>query len=346
MKRKWLLLLTFVCVLAFSLPQGAAADGSNVSDIKGHWAEKDIQKLIDNGAVSGFSDGTFRPNQTITRAEFVKIVVRMFDLKSTDGKNLGMFYKDTYGEEYTKDPFSAEGQKSLHWAVEEINIATNLGIVKGTGDNRFTPNAPIIREQMALIIHNLIYTATPFPLQELSNTPLDKILIVNKFKDASSIYGGATDPINTLVILKIMQGDKNGYFLPKKHATRAEAAAILSRVLDKVSNQDVEIVFSNVTDKRIEKEMPAKIKDWYTKAEEETHLWYEEDGVYAAARKWSNPCNGMILKGIEKTEGKTTVTFQNTYPHSSDFACIDIGINYAIIIKLPPTEKVEIEVLK
>ena len=99
---------------------------------------------------------------------------------------------------------------------------------------------------MAMIMHNLIYTATPFPLQELSNTALDKILIVNKFKDASSIHGGATDKINTLALLKIMQGDAIGYFKPKSHATRAEAAAILSRLLDKTSDQGVKIVYSNL----------------------------------------------------------------------------------------------------
>lgn len=350
MKKKWLyLFITLVCIFAFSLPLSASAAGTKISDIKGHWAEKEIQKLIDQGAVSGYADGTFRPNNQITRAEFVKIIVGMFHLKATDGKNLGMYYEDTYYAEKCVEPAyenkCIQGigkQDPYHWAVKEINIATNLGIVKGTGSKKFSPDAPITREQMAMIIHNLIYTATPFPLQELSNTPLDKILIVNKFKDASSIYGGATDSINTLAILKIMQGDQNGYFYPKNNATRAEAAAILSRVLDKTSNQGVEIVYSPDTSN----EIPAKFKDWYTKAEEETHVWYEKDAVYAGARKWSDPCHGMILKGIEKTEGKTTVTFQYTYPHSSDLACPAIAVNYAIIVKLPPTEKVDIQIIK
>lgn len=339
MRRKgFMLLLTLFCMLAFSLPQHGVAAETEISDINGHWAEKDITKLIENGAVSGFSDGTFRPNNTITRAEFVKVIVRMFDLQATNGTNQGIYYEDTYRE----DPLKPGVWESRHWAVDEINIATNLGIVNGTGSNKFSPNAPITREQMAMIIHNLIYTATPFPLQELSNTALDKILIVNKFNDASSIHGGATDKINTLVLLNIMQGDKNGYFKPKSHATRAEAAAILSRVLNKTSDQGVEVVYSNLSRKEIEKEMPSAVKEWIPLEDEENRIWYEEDGVYVGVKRGSDPCHKILLKGLEKTAEKTTVTFQYTFLPSPDLACPAIFVNHVLVVKLPPTENVEV----
>ncbi len=350
MRRKgFMLLLTLFCMLAFSLPQQGSAADIEVSDIKGHWAEKDIRKLIENGAVSGFSDGTFRPNNTITRAEFVKIIVRMFNLQATNGTNQGKYYEDTYGSQYSKDPSSPWASETPHWALHEVNIATNLMIVNGTGGNQFSPNAPITREQMAMIIHNLIYTATPFPLQELSNTALDKILIVNKFKDAASIHGGATDKINTLAILKIMQGDTNGYFKPKSHATRAEAAAILSRLLDKTSDQGVEIIYSNMPGKGIEKEMPAEVREWIPlKYEEnrdrygESRVWYDEDGVYVGVIKGHDPCQQILLKGLEKTAGKTNVTFQYTGPATTELSCPGVIVTYVLIIKLPPTENVEV----
>ncbi len=348
-RKRFMLLVALVCVMAFSLPPHASAAEIEISDIKGHWAEEDIRKLIENGAVSGFSDGTFRPNNTITRAEFVKIIVWMFDLLATNGTNRGKYYEDTYGSQYSKDPLAPWASEAPHWALHEINIATNLGIVSGTGDNQFSPNAPITREQMAMIMHNLIYTATPFPLQELSNTALDSILIVNQFKDAPAIYQGATDKINTLALLKIMLGDANGYFKPKQHATRAEAAAILSRLLDRTSDQGVEVVYSNMPGKRVEKEMPAEVKEWIPPQYEdgrsrygESRVWYKEDAVYVGVIHGPDPCQRILLQGLEKTAGKTAVTFQYTSPATTELSCPGVIVTYVLIVKLPPTENVEV----
>lgn len=56
-------------------------------DVKGHWAEKGIAKLISLGAIKGYTDGSFRPDDTITRAEFAKLLVIVFNLKSSYLKN-------------------------------------------------------------------------------------------------------------------------------------------------------------------------------------------------------------------------------------------------------------------
>ncbi|MBB6446726.1 S-layer homology domain-containing protein [Bacillus benzoevorans] len=342
----------FMLFFIFQVHSNASAEEkiTKLTDIKGHWAEKDIQLLLEKGAISGFSDGTFRPNNDITRAEFVKIMVNMFQLQSTnpDSRFSGLLFEDTY----------TKNKGNYHWATEEIHIAAHLGIVSGTEKNKFSPNAPITREQMAIMINNLIYQATPFPLQELSETPLNEILIINKFKDAPMIYSGAADKINNLVLLKIMYGTGDGYFYPKKTATRAEAAAILSRVLAKASDQGVSIVYPGVypNHQRAFENLPVEIQDWVREADswqqtqppEESHVWYREDATYAAALRisGSGSCLGLQLKRLDQTPDKTTVTFQYTYAIPIGYNCPAYISAQVIVVKLPKTNNGEVRILK
>jgi hypothetical protein len=58
----------------------------SLTDIAGHWAESNIKKLVSLGAISGYPDGTFRPNNNITRAEFVTVLVKAFQIEGQGGK--------------------------------------------------------------------------------------------------------------------------------------------------------------------------------------------------------------------------------------------------------------------
>ena len=57
---------------------------SQFKDIEKHWAKDEIQAIIAMGIVNGYPDGTFRPNNKISRAEFSKMIVTALQLKSTD----------------------------------------------------------------------------------------------------------------------------------------------------------------------------------------------------------------------------------------------------------------------
>ncbi len=71
-------LLVLVLVLSGTvLPLTAA---TTPSDIAGHWAQADIQKLVDKGVIAGYPDGTFQPDKTVTRAEFLKIMGAVLQL--------------------------------------------------------------------------------------------------------------------------------------------------------------------------------------------------------------------------------------------------------------------------
>lgn len=86
---------------------------TSLTDIQGHWAEANIQQLVQSGAVSGYPDRTFKPNKTITRAEFVVMVVKAFGLQQKD--NQGEVFTDTKN----------------HWAKAAIETAYANGIING-----------------------------------------------------------------------------------------------------------------------------------------------------------------------------------------------------------------------
>lgn len=169
-----------------------------LNDISSHWAKSNIEQLIALGVLNGYPDKTFKPDATITRAEFVTILVRAFTFAPQAGK----VFADT----------------ANHWAKDYIATATALGIVDGYDDNNFGPNDLITREQMAVMIAKAL--------------KLDLINGETAFADKDSISEWAKGAVFTVVKNKIMQGYPDNTFRPQGNATRAEAATILVNAMD------------------------------------------------------------------------------------------------------------------
>lgn len=165
----------------------------NLTDISGHWAENNIKQLVAAGAIDGYPDSTFKPENSITRAEFASILVKAFGLESQSGK----VFADTVG----------------HWAEEVISTAAYYGVVEGYGDNKFGPDEYITREQMAAMIMN-VAKLTPV-IEELS------------FEDQSSISAWARGSLATAVKNGIIEGYPDNTVRPQGKATRAEAVTVI-----------------------------------------------------------------------------------------------------------------------
>lgn len=162
-------------------------------DITGHWAEKNINKLLTLNAITGYPDGSFNPDDTITRAEFATILVKAFKLTPKSGK----IYADT----------------AEHWARDYIATAASYGIVNGYDANTFGPDDPITREQMAVVI--------------VRAAKLAKVSEETIFADSADISTWARDAVATAVKNKIMKGFPDNTFKPKGNATRAEAVTVI-----------------------------------------------------------------------------------------------------------------------
>ena len=184
----------------------ATINGNNVdtsripSDIIGHWAENQIKDFINKGYLNGYPDGTFKPNNSITRAEFVKIFNKVFGLTTSSGK----VFNDTVN----------------HWAKDAIDIAVTNGVCQGTSGTTFEPNAPITREQAAKMIANY---------KKISDTHHNKI---NGYNDGSQTASWAINEVEAILEAGYMNGySDTNTFKPKNNITRAEAVVTLGRVI-------------------------------------------------------------------------------------------------------------------
>lgn len=179
-----------------------AADALN--DIAGHWAENNIRKLVALGSISGYPNGSFKPDKFITRAEFAATLVKVFKLSSP--QTGGKVFTDTAG----------------HWARDYIATAAANGIVSGYDADTFNPDELITREQMATM---LVKAAKLTPAAEGP-----------RFADSGSISGWAREAVATATESGIMNGYSNNTLKPQGNATRAEAVtAILNAAGQKAS---------------------------------------------------------------------------------------------------------------
>lgn len=171
----------------------------NLTDINGNWAELSIRNFIDKGYISGYEDKTFRPNNNITRAEFVKIFNRINNLTNTSNK----VFEDTKN----------------HWAKEEIDIAVTNGVANGVEVNKFEPDKFITREEAATMIANY---------KKIADSNIDKL---NNYEDGYRVSDWAKPSVEGNIENGYIGGYSDNTIRPKNNLTRAEAVVILERIM-------------------------------------------------------------------------------------------------------------------
>ena len=112
--------------------------GKYYSDTKGHWAEKYINSLCKKGIISGYSDGTFKPDKIMSRQEMAMLLSRVVEL-----------------DYHKTKPYFKDVPESL-WSFEEISALTAAGIMKGYEDGTFKPYNPVTRGETAALIDRII----------------------------------------------------------------------------------------------------------------------------------------------------------------------------------------------
>lgn len=175
------------------------------SDIKGHWAEKDILAMAKKGIVKG-THGKALPEQKVTRAQFATFLVLLLNIPQK-GNDL---------------PF-ADTDKSA-WYGSTLLAAYKAGLITGYGNGRIGPDDSISREQMAVMVTK----AMKYAGKQLPETGL------TSFKDKDKIASWAAGSVAATSSNGILRGNPDNTFRPQANATRAEALVILSRLTDKL----------------------------------------------------------------------------------------------------------------
>ncbi|MGE5389496.1 MAG: S-layer homology domain-containing protein [Deltaproteobacteria bacterium] len=168
-------------------------------DIATHWAKSSITKLIQAGIMAGYPDGTFQPDRKISRAEFAVITVKALGIKTAPGP----VYGDCKG----------------HWAKDYISVASANGVISGYSQNTFGPDDTITREQAAVIVARAGKLSTSAP--------------ITTFSDSSRISPWASASLSAAIQDGFFKGYSDGSLQPQRSLTRAEAAVLIVKLMNK-----------------------------------------------------------------------------------------------------------------
>lgn len=169
------------------------------------WAVESIEALAAREIVVGIGDGRYNPQEMVTRAEFIHMLMNMLEVS---GEGNTLTFKDVDEQD---------------WYFESVLLAAELGIIQGYGDERIGAQDPITRQDLAVILYRA-----------------GKLIDLQFEGDSSIIYSDydevddyATDEVRLLTQSKILNGYPDGTFQPQKTVSRAEAAVVLYNLLMK-----------------------------------------------------------------------------------------------------------------
>lgn len=181
---------------------GDAQDWS-FADLDGtHWAHEAIVKCAEKGILRGYDDNTYMPDNLVTRAEFASILIRI----------AGITVEDEYDDVFTD-------VTENDWYFANVYAAKEAGIINGTSNTEFSPNAYITREEMATMVYRLC------------KSKITKTTDIT-FTDFDTISDWAASAVTSLAEAEIVNGTGDELFEPKASVTRAMSAQIASRLIE------------------------------------------------------------------------------------------------------------------
>jgi len=195
----WIMILLLVLNSALIPNVAWGAETTQQSDINGHWAEAQIADWMGQDLISGYGVGQFKPNNEITRAEFMAIANNAYGFTK-----LSMV-------EFPDVPKSA-------WYHDVVSKAKEAGYITGYDNGTMRPMAPISRQEAAAILAKLM---------KLSGTENG----LNKFSDRNMFPQWSKAAIGAVVTSGYMSGYPDGTYKHLKSITRAESVMILSNAV-------------------------------------------------------------------------------------------------------------------
>lgn len=164
------------------------------------WARDSIEALARRGVINGKADKIFAPNDTVTREEFVKMVVLALNITAED----------------TSCDFTDVRDDA--WYKEYVGKAVRSGLVNGRGDGTFGVGESITRQDIAVILWNGIKSKA-------------ESKSAAEFIDNDDVSDYAKEAVNAMRYLNIIDGYDDNTFRPNNAATRAEAAKLLYKAV-------------------------------------------------------------------------------------------------------------------
>ena len=248
------------------------------SDIAGHWAESVITQWQNKGLIQGYEDGTFKPGNTITRAEFVTLM-----------NNAKGFWSE--------GSINFSDVKNGSWFYSAVARAVAAGYVKGYSDGSFKPGNTITRAEAAVMLAH----AARLSANEAG---------AYRFTDVGSIPAWARGSVGAVVAAGYMTGYPDGSFYANASISRAEAVSSLNRMLGGTAYQPTQPT-TPTTDTTKTTSDDVVIEDKGTTLKNQT-----VDGNVTIAKSVGNgdvTLRNVTIKGdlIVKGGGSNTVTLED-----------------------------------
>lgn len=171
------------------------------------WAESYINSLASAGIVNGYNDNTFRPGDNVKRADFIIMLLKAMGVDTTQAVTNN--FSDVRADKYY---------------YNAVGIAKQMGIASGNNDGTFNPDNNITRQDMMILAKKAVEMQTGTTLTGDSS-------VLDQFADKANISAYAVDSLAAMVENNIVSGTGNN-IQPKDNTTRAQAAVIISKVLD------------------------------------------------------------------------------------------------------------------
>lgn len=201
---------------AISNPGDTSQTTPVFSDLDGHWAKKNIEEMARKGIILGDDQGRALPDNSIKRADYVLMLMRMLSIQTIPGaENFADVPADSY-------------------YASQLATAKQLGLVGGIGNNCFGPENLITRQDMMVMTYRALKQAG-----KLSDNTVD-LSVLSRFSDGQAVADYAKEAMSYFVAQNVIRGSDDGKLHPENTATRAEAATILTEIsnqLDGVAAQ-------------------------------------------------------------------------------------------------------------
>ncbi len=208
------LLCSMAIFFAFTVSQAICAPSDDFSDThRGYWSYDAIMTLKKAGILAGYPDGTFRPDEKVTRAEFSAMITKALGLRDADNFSVTI-YKDL---------------SPKHWAYRDIQIASHYDVMHGTPQGNFIANGQVKRVEVIMTIMSALN------LKEMSPEDAMEILSpvysdLNQLPIWALTRTGKAEQLHSIVV----RPGEEGLLMPNRAATRGELAVFLTNMLEKV----------------------------------------------------------------------------------------------------------------
>ena len=188
---------------------------TSLKDLKGHWAEMTVKTAVEKGIITGYSDGTFKPDNSITRIELITMLAKAVE------------------KDYSQINVSFSDIPSTYWGLNHIKEAIAVGIIVPSElGGKLNPNEKLTRLEMATMIARALQVNSDY--QALLTQYKGLIPMDIPFTDWKKVEQKDVPSIAMTVGTGITNGVGNGSFGMSKTTTRGEAATMISRFLQAV----------------------------------------------------------------------------------------------------------------